>query len=102
MVNSLVLIGRLEEIKEWGIIIKVPRNYKNDKGEYENDLVPVNICDSALTNVKEYCTKDCVIGIRGRIEMFPKIDKDDFQDGNEIRIIGEKITFLSNNKREEK
>lgn len=97
MLNQTVIIGRLvsnpeitqvEERSLCNIQIAVPRNYKNDKGEYETDFVPVMVWDGIATNLNEYCHKGDLVGVKGRIEM-----KD-----NQIIIIAEKITFLSSKK----
>lgn len=88
MVNSVMLVGRLvNEIEEGEneIVLRVNRPFKNKDGEYESDLVPITIWDGIVQNAKEYCKKEDVIGVRGRVET---------KDGK-IVIICEKLTFLS-------
>lgn len=93
MLNKVVLVGRLESENVDEIIkIKVPRNYKNSDGLYDNDIMPVVLIGATKEMTKEYCKKGDLLGISGRIE-----NKED-----EIVIIAEKITFLSSGKKEEK
>lgn len=102
MLNQVVLVGRLtQDLKEelvdnerkfFYITIAVPRNYKNENGEYETDFLPIVLSDNIGKNVCEYCKKGDILGIKGRAECV----KDD--DTNKIRILAEKVTFLSSNK----
>ena len=99
MLNQLILVGRLtkdieiekiDDDKEMAILnLAIPRNFKNTNGEYDTDYVQVCAFNGIATNVAEYCQKGDLIGIKGRIE-----------SGNDktIRIVAEKVTFLSSNK----
>ena len=100
MMNQVVLIGRMtqdvetkeENGKEISVItIAVSRQFKNENGEYDTDLIPVIIWGGIATNVKEYCRKGDLMGIRGRLQV---------ESGN-IQVIAEKVTFLSSKKSEE-
>lgn len=82
MVNSVMLVGKLKEFKGENLTLTVPRTYKNEKGEYENDNLIIHISGGLAKNVKSYCRRGDVIGIRGNI-----------REGNIIE--AEKITFLS-------
>lgn len=97
MLNQVVLVGRLtdnviynEENEITNVTIIVPRNYKNGNGEYDNDIITCQINGSIAKNTAEYCKKNDIIGIRGRIET---VD-------NTMVIKVEKLTFLSNKKQE--
>lgn len=98
MLNQLVLVGRLvdnisEDSEENKVItLAVPRCYKNTEGCYETDFIPVVVFGSLAANLKEYCKKGDLIGIKGRVERAADSD---------LRIIAEKVTFLSTNKGEE-
>ena len=48
--------------------------------------------DNISKNVCEYCKKNDVIGIKGRIESVKE------NDNYNVRIIAEKVTFLSSSK----
>ena len=91
MLNQVVLVGRIITIENNNVMINVPRNYKNEEGIYENDTIKINVIDNIFKNVKEYCMKGDLIGIRGRIE----------SQENTIIIKAEKITFLSTRKEKE-
>lgn len=111
MLNQVVIVGRIIEtptIKELEngkkastITLAVQRVYKNVDGEYETDFVPVILYNGIAENVLEYCKKGDVVGVKGKIEMTPRIDEEDFQKGQEISIIAEKVTFLSSKKENE-
>ena len=98
MMNQLVLVGRLAnelELKksENGktfcyIQLAVNRSFKNIDGIYETDIIPCILWDTVANHSVEYLQKGDVIGIKGRIQM---------NDDN-IEIIAEKVTFLSNRK----
>ena len=91
MLNQIILVGRIIEIGEEEIIIKVPRSFKNEQGEYEEDNIPITIKEYIFTNVKEYCYKGDIVGIKGHIESENKV----------MQIVAEKVTFLSSKKEDE-
>ena len=105
MLNQTVLVGRLvqdPEIKELEngvktsyITLAVPRNYKNSDGIYETDFIDCVVWKNIADNVKEYCKKNDIIGIKGRIQTRKEEDK------NIIEIVAERVTFLSNRKEKE-
>ena len=111
MLNQTILVGRIArdlEIKKLEdgnkvsyITLAVQRAYKNVNGEYDTDFVPITLYNGVAESVKEYCKKGDVVGIKGRIQMFPKVGKDDFQEGIEIGIIADKVTFLSSARKDE-
>ena len=99
MLNQTVLIGRLtqdlkteldkNDRKTFLATLAVPRNYKNENGEYDTDFIPIALTDNVGNNVFEYCKKGDLLGIKGRIESFQE------DETNIIRLIAEKVTFLS-------
>ncbi len=99
MSNNVVLIGRINndiekiEIDDTAIyklMINISRNFKNRNGEYETDIIPIELMNNIGSKVFEYCNKNDLIAVRGRIECKEK--------GNPIKVIAERITFLSNNR----
>ena len=89
MLNPLVLVGRIKEIKEdKNIVLAVSRAYKNEDGACETDLIPIVLSDKLFDNAKEFCQVNDVIGVKGRLET-----KD-----NNIIIIATQLTFLSSGK----
>lgn len=85
MNNMFVLVGRIQEIKNEYIIVSVARQFKDKEGNYTNDIIRVVIKGFMFENMKEYCKKGSIIGVKGRIETTNK----------KIELIAEKITFLS-------
>ena len=102
MLNSVVLVGRICEQptfiksesgkKHCELKIAVPRPYKNIEGEYETDFIPCVLWAEVAKNVVECCKSGDLIGIKGRNQCF----------GNELKVVAERVTFLSANKEEEK
>ena len=106
MLNQTILVGRLtqdlngeldnNERKEVYITIAIPRNYKNENGEYDTDFIPIVLKDAIGKNVCEYCKKGDILGIKGRTESI----KED--DSYNVRIVAERVTFLSSKKEADK
>ena len=111
MLNNVVLVGRLvadPELKEVGkegkvvnFTVAVQRSYKNADGEYEADFINCNVWNNIAENMKEYCHKGDVIGVKGILQSSSYEDK----EGNkryktEVRV--DKLTFLSSKKEDEK
>ena len=97
MNNNVVLIGRINNDVEkvemddntlYKLILSISRNFKNKDGVYETDLIPIELMNNVGTAVFDYCKKNDLIAVRGRIE-----NKD-----NALKIIAERISFLSTNK----
>lgn len=96
--NNVVLIGRIdndiekvenEEKTSYRLMLKISRNFKNENGEYETDLVPIELTGYIGNNVFEYCEIGDIIGAKGRIQ----------SNENGIHVMAERITFLSNDKK---
>ena len=97
MNNHVLLIGRINNDIEkiemddkttYKLMLNISRNFKNQDGAYDNDIIPIELMSYVGNTTFEYCKKDDLVGIRGRIES---------NENNPIKIIAEKITFLSNN-----
>ena len=88
MLNQVVLVGRLEKTEPRNdgatLTIKIPRYFKNENGEYENDIIDVKLTDSIAENTLKYCTVGDLIGVKGRVV-----------GQGVMEIHAEKITFLS-------
>ena len=90
MLNQVVLIGRIKEMHEGKIIISIPRNYKNEDGEYDNDLITVFVRGQLNDTVQDYCSIEGIVGVKGKVST----EKDN------IIIEAEKITFLDTSKKD--
>jgi len=89
VLNQCILVGRIVDILEEKIIISVPRPYKEEKnGEYISDTIPATVRGSIYENVKEYCNKGDIVGIKGSIR----------STNDNMEILVEKISFLSSKK----
>lgn len=111
MLNQIILVGRLvsdPEIKETKsgkkvgtITLAVSRSYKNSNRIYETDFVPVALWNGIAENTAEYCKKGDMVGIKGKIESSTTADDWQTIDENKkmkLRVIAEKVTFLSSKK----
>lgn len=110
MLNQIVLVGRItkelefEELENGKKVatmnIAIPRSFKNSEGEYETDFVDIRLFDSVATNVKEYCKKGDIIGVKGRIQS-NTIEKENGEKEYKTEVIAERVTFLSSKSKEE-
>ena len=100
MLNQLVIVGRItnkpilekeNEKSKNEVKLAVSRNYKNNEGIYEKDFIPVILYKSMAENVVEYCDKDDLIGVKGRLET----------QNEKLVVIADRMTFLSTRKRED-
>ena len=78
MLNQIVLVGKMSEIKEQDGKVNLKLNV-------QNELVDVTLTEHLGKSVLEYCTNDSLLGIKGKITR---------EDGNMV-ILGEKVTFLA-------
>lgn len=100
MLNQAILVGRLAEdpkviTNESGkkfsnITIAIPRNFKNEDGVYDTDFINVSLWNNVAENTAQYCKKGDIVGVKGRLE----------RTGIELKVVADKITFLSSNKGE--
>lgn len=82
MLNQLILVGRIFSIKDNFLILSVASTFKNKDGKYDNYKIKVYMKGSIGKNVKEYCHKGDIIGIKGHIE-------------NNMKLVIDKASFLS-------
>lgn len=99
MLNQVILVGRIakdiekyENDKKAIVTIAVQRNYKNENGEYETDIIDCILLNDIAKNVPEYCNKGDIVGIKGRLQKI----KDE-----QLTIVAEKVTFLATDKKSE-
>lgn len=82
MLNQLILVGRLKSIKDDCFTLAVNASYKDEKGEYDTYLIDIYMKGTVAENVKEYCSKGSIMGVKGHIE-------------SKNRLYADKVTFLS-------
>ena len=106
MKNVVFLIGRLtdnpeikkeEKDKKYGVInLAVQRDYKNSDSVYETDFIRCVLWNGIAKQVKEYCHKGDLVGIKGRIQ------NRSYELDDEIKYITEvivdKVSFLASKK----
>ena len=85
MLNQVVLVGKIKYLKDNMLLISVSTNEKDEKGNYKKETIRVGIFGKLENNVLEYCHKNDIIGVKGKLVT-----------GNHI--VAEKVTFLSSSK----
>ena len=104
MKNLVCLIGRLtdnpevkktENDKNYGTItVAVQRDFKNSDSLYETDFIRCVLWNGIASQVKEYCKKGDLVGIKGRIQNRSYEENDETKYITEV--IVDKVSFLSN------
>ena len=104
MLNQIVLVGRLVKNPELKvtdngkkmttITLAVPRNYKNQEGEYDTDFLDCTLWTGVAENTSEYCQSGDMLGIKGRVQS-RIISNDDGTKSKKTEIIAERVTFLA-------
>ena len=102
MLNNIVMVGRLvsdpqineteDGRKVTTITLAVQRNFKDENGNYIIDFIPCILWNKVASTTTEYCKKDDVIGIKGRLQS---------NEDKSIEVIAEKVTFLTSKKSDE-
>ena len=85
MVNNFILVGRIAELKDNGMVVTVPRPFKNEEGIYESDTFNAIIGEVMYNKINDYCKVGDLVGLKGRLQTL---------DGNVVLMV-EKLTFLS-------
>lgn len=87
MLNQVVLVGRIEAIDDenTSIVLRVPRNVKNDEGIYEDDYIGIELPDKLSKNSIKYLEAGTLVGVKGRVVGV----------NGKVSIAAEKISFLS-------
>lgn len=110
MLNQTIMVGRLVEDpklqeveggkKVTNMTLAIPRSYKNLEGVYDTDFVDCTLWNGIAENTCEYCKKGDVIGVKGRVQT--DLYEKDGQKRKTMRIVAEKVTFLSSARGERK
>ena len=99
MHNMVYLLGRLTsniEIEEKddkriaSVKLAVPRNFKNENGEYDTDFIECLLYTGIAENTVKYCKNGDLVGIKGRLQ----------NEENTIKVIAEKVSFLQSKSKE--
>ena len=109
MLNQIVLVGRLVKTPELKltdngrktsvITLAVPRNYKNQDGQYDTDFLECVLWTGVAESTAEYCKTGDMIGVKGRVQS-RVIEKEDGTKKKKTEIVAERVTFLSSSNKE--
>lgn len=82
MLNQCVVVGRVQEVyyNDNIIELKCPRQTPN-----EQDIIPCRFSDSMKENLKTYCDKGDIVGVKGRL----------ISEGTTVFVQAERVSFLS-------
>lgn len=104
MLNQVVLVGRIVKTPELRVTengkktatvtLAVPRNYKNNEGEYDTDFLDCTMWTNVAENTSEYCQTGDMVGVKGRLQT-RVIEQDDGSKKKKTEIVAEKVTFLA-------
>lgn len=110
MLNQIILVGRLVKIPEVietesgkkmsYIILPIPRTFKNADGEYDTDFIDCVLWEVVAESTSEYCKQGDIVGIKGRVQS-RMIEDEDGNNYKKMKVIADKITFLSSKKEED-
>ncbi len=93
MLNQIVLVGRIKEIKENKknkyvvMTLAIPQTFKNVDGEYDTNFIDIKMFGGIAESTKECCKIGDIVGAKGRVQ---KLEND-----KQLNIIAERVTFLS-------
>lgn len=86
MFNMFCVVGKVDNIDLKDDIsmltLRVPRSFKNKDGEYEEDLIMIQVFSNLSSTLNEYCNNGDTVGVKGRIQ------------GSNV-LVAERVAFLS-------
>lgn len=96
MLNQFVVVGRVTKYRKIDnshakLKIIVNRDFKNNEGLYESDVIPIELTGSIMDNVQQYCKKGDIVGIKGRM----------MNRNNLLILKADKVSFLASKTKEE-
>lgn len=107
MLNSFIIVGRILKKGEVKVVknalgdkkhfmnieVSVSRNFKNEDGVYDTDILVIRLVGNVAINANEYCNVGDCVGCKGRIERVCDTERDD--NRSDMILHCEKLTFLS-------
>ena len=91
MHNMVCLIGRLStdiNEKDSKITLAVQSSIKNEEGIYDTYFIDILLYENMLKNSMEYLKKGDLVAIKGRLII----------KNNELKVVADKLSFLSSEK----
>ena len=103
MINTFILEGKLKEVssiketdrgtKFMKVLIECERNFKNNEGFYETDLIEIEVWRGVAELCAESCNINNYISIQGRIQS-STFKTNEGKEYISYKFIGEKVSFL--------
>ena len=104
MINTFILEGRLKEVSEiketdrgnkfMKVLLASERNFRNNEGIYDNDLIEIELWRGIAELCSESCLIDDFISIQGRIQS-TTLKSNEGKEFIAYKFIGEKVNFLT-------
>ena len=91
MHNMVCLIGRLStdiNEKDSTMTLAVQSSIKNEEGIYDTYFIDILLYENMLKNSMEYLKKGDLVAIKGRLII----------KNNELKVVADKLSFLTSNK----
>jgi single-stranded DNA-binding protein len=86
MLNQAIIVGKITNIDyDKGITISVTRNYKNEHGVYEVDVVIAKDYRSVMKSAKKYLKVGNVVAVKGTLQTDPT---------EKLEFVIEKFSFI--------
>ena len=104
MLNTFILEGRLKEISEiketdrgtkfMKLLVSSERTYRNNEGNYDADLIEVELWRGIAEVCSETCMINDIISIQGRIQS-STLKTNEGKEFIVYKFIGEKVSFIT-------
>lgn len=89
MLNQVILVGKLFWVYETGITLEVKRSFKNNEGQYDVDIISVELPDHLYNTSKEYLDSDKEPMIAVKARLISEVD-----DHLVLKLVAERLSFL--------
>lgn len=89
MLNQFIIVGRIIEINEDNVMLRVFRSQKDEEGVYPEDYIKIFLPSNIASQIIDECSIEDCIGSKGHIET---------DENSNLKLIAEKVSWLSNAK----
>ncbi|MFU8793521.1 MAG: single-stranded DNA-binding protein [Acholeplasmataceae bacterium] len=111
MLNQVILVGRLTHDPEFRILtdgrkvgdmsLAVQRAFKNMDGQYDTDFIKLSVWEGLATAIEPYAKKGVMLAVKGRVQT-RKYEINEDKKINVLEVIGERVSYLTSSKQEQK
>lgn len=89
MLNQVVLVGKLFWVYDTGVTLEVKRLTKNEQGNYDSDIISVEVPEYLLNNSRDYLDvkQEPMVAVKARIFS-------EGEDHSTLKLVAERLSFL--------